>query len=184
MLLVVPRNPLLQKGDLEGPQDFGNFWVLPFLGKPKPSQGIILWDQVSDGPGGDMKSLYISGCQAEIMSGGGISMALGFLFPGKAAFPGAGHLPGTAILQPSLFPKASATFMPQLLQKMHEFISAKLTCHEGIILAGRRNLLGRRGGCLGSLVPRDPQPILNRLQPAIGPKQPPWFPVSARVSLI
>lgn len=41
-----------------------------------------------------------------------------------------GHILGKVLEQPRLFSKAMATFMPQLLQKIHEFISAKLTCNK------------------------------------------------------
>ena len=87
-------------------------------------------------------------------------MALGF--PCESSLPG--HLPGTALSQPSLFPKAVATFMPQLLQKMHEFISAELTCNKRHYIGWKEKPLGQERWA--SLVPgpRRHQPILNRLQ--------------------
>lgn len=50
--LTVPRSPALEKDNLECPQHFGKFFSFCLLeGRPEPSQGMILCDQVSDGPG-------------------------------------------------------------------------------------------------------------------------------------
>lgn len=125
-MLAAPRSPLLEKDDLECPQHFGKFFVSAHLGAPEPSPGVILWDQVSDGLGGDWRSECIIGSWAGTKPGGDIPKPR--CWPAKATSPGAGHFAGQVRAQAGLFPKATGTFMPQLLQKMHEFLSAKLTC--------------------------------------------------------
>lgn len=70
------------------------------------------------------------------MPGGDICTAPG-VCPAKATSPGAVRFAGKACAQPGLFPKATATFMPQLLQKMHEFLSAKLTFSKRLEIGGK-----------------------------------------------
>lgn len=112
-----PQEPMLEKDNLECPQHFGRFFVLSFLGAPEPSLGVILWDQVSDGQGRDRRSEQVHPPPLSTS-----------VCPAKAASPGAGHFAGKVRAQSGVFPQAMGTSMPQFLQKMHEFLPAKLTC--------------------------------------------------------
>lgn len=57
--------------------------------------------------------------------------------PCESRLSRAAYFAGKACAQPGLFPKATATFMPQLLQKMREFLSAKLTCSKRLEIGGK-----------------------------------------------
>lgn len=116
-----------------------------------------LWDQVSDGSGG--VSTLVDVVQKQRQEG---TFHGSHVFPAKAASPGAGQLPGMMLLQPSLFPKPMTSFMSQLWQKMHEFISPK---H---YVDWKKKLPGQERW--ESLVPSSQrlQPLLNWLQPDTG----------------
>lgn len=68
--LTVPRSPALEKDNLECPQHFGKFFSFYLSeGCPEPSQGMILCDQVSDGPGeagGPRRSEHSCSCFQEL----------------------------------------------------------------------------------------------------------------------
>lgn len=146
--MVLPRNPLLQKHDLGCAQHSESFSL--FLGDPEPSLGMIPWDRVSDGPGGDRRDEYASGCCAETMPGGDISLAL-HVFPAKAAAQGLGTFLARCLCSQVSSPKPWPLSRPSYCRKcMNLFLQ---TCNQRCNISWKRNLLE---GSHWSLVPRGP----------------------------
>lgn len=102
------------------------FWKVlcsSLSGRARAFPGMILWDQVSDGAGGNRRSDYTSGCCAGMMSGRDISRAPVFSLQ-KQLPQGLGTFVAQSLC------KAMATFTSRLWQEVHEFIPAKLTCNK------------------------------------------------------